>query len=296
MQRGDVALVAGLAGFLLGAFAAYTAATMKADLDSVINERRVDEDALAGLGNRVDELDKSHKELARRVGGLSSDPKSLRESVERLQGRVTALEQGQAPPKVKDGEPAAPKGAGASEEDFDALQKKVFADQATDDEQARYWALLREKPEVLADLMKKAEKAVADAPRDKESHRRLANVYLAKLMSVPDGMEKGVWSNKMIGEEKAILEIDPGDWDARFSVATNYSFWPEQLNKRPDAIREFETLRKLQEQRTPEPKFAQTYLQLRNLYLKDNRTEDAKAVLEDGLRRFPDDEELQKLK
>jgi tetratricopeptide (TPR) repeat protein len=115
-------------------------------------------------------------------------------------------------------------------------------------------------------------------------------------MSVPDGMEKGIWSNKMIAEEKSILEIDPNDWDARFSVATNYSFWPEQFNKRPDAIKEFETLRKVQESQTPEAKHAQTYFQLRQLYLKDGRTDDAKAVLEEGLRRFPDDGELKKAK
>ena len=63
-------------------------------------------------------------------------------------------------------------------------------------------------------------------------------------MSVPDGVEKGIWSNKMIGEEKKILQIDPEDWDARYSVAINYSFWPEQFNKRPDAIKEFDSGKK----------------------------------------------------
>ena len=53
-------------------------------------------------------------------------------------------------------------------------------------------------------------------------------------------------------------------------------------------------LRRFQETQAAEPKHAQTYLQLRQLYLKDGRTEDAKAVLDRGLARFPDDEELKK--
>ena len=98
----------------------------------------------------------------------------------------------------------------------------------------------------------------------------------------------------MIAAEKKILEIDPEDWEARYSVAVNYSFWPEQFNKRPDAIKEFETLRQIQETRPADPKYAQTYLQLRQLYLKEGRLDDAKSILEEGLRRFPNDAELMK--
>jgi tetratricopeptide (TPR) repeat protein len=300
MQKVDVALVAGVAGFLLGGGSVFYAVSASREaniaLDDAHKTMLSDNDNIAGMGTQLKSLDESVKALTKRVDRAGSDPAKLWESLNRLQARVGALENGKVAQLPKDDEPKAADGVSKDTAKFDELKKKVLSGKATEDEQAEFWAALRENPALLADLMKQAEKAVADNPRDKEAHRALASVYLAKLMSVPDGMEKGVWSNKMISEDKAILDIDPNDWDARFSVATNYSFWPEQFNKRPDAIKEFETLRKIQEQATPEPKFAQTYLQLRNLYLKDGRTDDAKAVLDEGLRRFPDDEELKKAK
>jgi tetratricopeptide (TPR) repeat protein len=295
MNRGDVGLVLGLAGFLLGGYAVFTATSTKGDVDDGKKLHMVDNDAMAGLGARVEKLDASHKELTRRVNGLDVNPRSGADRVKALEERVEALEKsGGAAPA-----PSAPKDegkAGATLEEFAALQKKVFEGDATTDEQARFWELLRLKPELLADAMKRLEKAVADNPGDHEARMKLSRAYLAKLFTVPDGPEKGVWSMKAMEQYRKVLEADPNHWEARYSLAFNYSQWPDFLNKRPDAIREFETLRKIQENATPEPQHARTYFQLRQLYLKDGRTEDAKAVLEEGVRRFPDDEELKKAK
>jgi tetratricopeptide (TPR) repeat protein len=295
MNRGDVGLVLGLAGFLLGGYAVFTATSTKGDVDDGKKLHMMDNDAMAGLGARVEKLDASHKELTRRVNGLDVNPRSGADRIQALEERVDALEKsrGAAPA------PNAPKDeskAGASFEEFAALQKKVFEGDATTDEQARFWELLRLKPELLADAMKRLEKAVADNPGDHEARMKLSRAYLAKLFTVPDGPEKGVWSMKAMEQYRKVLEADPNHWEARYSLAFNYSQWPDFLNKRPDAIREFETLRKIQENATPEPQHARTYFQLRQLYLKDGRTEDAKAVLEEGVRRFPDDEELKKAK
>jgi len=297
MNRGDVGLVLGLGGFLLGGAAVFVALDAKketserwAAMETMVTQ---DKDSLGAWGEKMKAFDAAQKDMQRRVNGLDS-PRAGGDRVAALEARLDQLEKslhGALPPQ------AAPKNAAAgADAEFEELRKKVLSGEATNDELAKFFAELREKPEILAGLIKDAEQSVKDRPRDKEAHRALAGVYLQKLMSVPDGMEKGVWSNKMIGEEKAIVDIDPEDWDAHRSIATNYSFWPEQFNKRPDAIKEFEACRKIQEARTPEPKFASTYLQLRQLYLKDGRTEDAKKVLDDGLVRFPDDEELKKAK
>jgi len=299
MNRGYVGFVLGLGGFLLGGAAFFFALVVKKDvnehldaMDAMVSQ---DKDAFGAWGEKMKSFDAAQKEMQRRVNAIDA-PRAGGDRVAALEARLDQLEKslhGALPPQ------AAPKNANAAagaDAEFEELRKKVLAGEATNDDLAKFFAELREKPEILAGLIKDAEQSVKDRPRDKEAHRALAGVYLQKLMSVPDGMEKGVWSNKMIGEEKAIVDIDPEDWDAHRSIATNYSFWPEQFNKRPDAIKEFEACRKIQEARTPEPKFASTYLQLRQLYLKDGRTEDAKKVLDDGLVRFPDDEELKKAK
>lgn len=299
MERGDIGFVAGLAGFLLGGWAVFTSLSMKSDLESVMNERKSDEDALAGMGARVEDLDRSQKELTRRVNSVDANPRSVDGRIKEIEERLAALEAvlAKTAPGANDAD-TAPKSlkADADADEFKKLQEKVFDGSATVDEQQRLWAMLREKPEILAALMKDLEKAVADAPNDIDGRMKLSRAYLAKLFTVPDGPEKGTWSMKAMDQYKKVLDLEPEHWEARYSLAMNYSQWPEFLNKRPDAIREFETLRKMQETKTPEPHFAHTYLQLRNLYLKDNRTDDAKAVLEEGIRRFPDDEELKKLK
>ncbi len=104
MSRGDVGFVLGLAGFLLGGWAVFTAMSMKSDVDSVMNERKSDEESINSMGARVEDLDRSHKDLSQRVNGLSSDPKMLREALERLNVRVQKLEEGRAAPKPNDGD------------------------------------------------------------------------------------------------------------------------------------------------------------------------------------------------
>jgi TolA-binding protein len=296
MERGDVGIVAGLAGFLLGGWAVFTAFSMKSDVESLKNERRNDEDALTGLGSRVDELDSSHKELTRRVNGLSSDPKQLREAIERLNVRVDALEQGQAPPKLKDEAPTPPKSTKLTQEELDALRTKVFSGASTDDEEVEFWDAVKSRPELLKAILTDLEKKVADSPRDIDARMNLARGYLAKLFTATYGPEMGLWAGKAEAQWKAVLEVDPNHWGAHYSLGFSYSQYPDFLNKRPDAIKEFEALRKIQETSTPEPRHAGTYLQLRQLYLKEGKTAEAQAALDEGLRRFPDDEELKKLK
>jgi tetratricopeptide (TPR) repeat protein len=246
------------------------------------------------MGAKLDGFDDKLKALGKKTDRGGSDEK-VWDAVRVLQAKVDALEQGRvsggqqiAEPFVKD--PA----AGAKR--IAELRERIFADKATEEEHAEFWALLREQPQILTDLLKAGETDVADHPNDKEAHRRLARLYTAKLMTVPDGPEKGLWSMKGIAQEQAILKIDPDDIGAHVAIGMHYSFWPEQFNKRADAIKEFEAARKIQETRTPEPDFANTYLQLRNLYLKEGKTKEAADVLDEGLRRFPDDAELKKAK
>jgi tetratricopeptide (TPR) repeat protein len=296
MERGDIGFVAGLAGFLLGGWAVFTSLSMKSDIDSLVNERKQDEEFIAGIGERVENLDRSHKDLTQRVNGLSSDPKALREALERLQVRVDALEQGREIQRpAADGVGFVPELFDAKKK-FDELRAKVYAGEATDDEEAEFWRLSREKPDLLKGILTDLEKKVSDAPRDIEARLALARGYIEKLYTVPDGPEKGVWSMKAVAQWNAVLDIDQNNWDAHQSLGFNYSFWPEQFNKGPDAIKHFEAARKIQEAATPDPKHANTYIQLHNLYNKAGKSKEAADILEEGMRRFPNDEELKKLK
>ena len=91
-----------------------------------------------------------------------------------------------------------------------------------------------------------------------------------------------------------MLKRNENHWDARFALATNYSFYPGFLNKTPEAISHFETLRHLQERGAPEAKHARVYDALSRLYTRRGKSEKAREALTAGLERHPDDEALAK--
>lgn len=285
MNKIGLALLA-IAGLFVGGIGLLIVVPLRSEVASLKSEHKKDQEAMSRLLSRMEGIDQKLGQPVTRPTDPDSDSESPGMAGPAKGERETKS------PSVKP--PSGPKtdAPGESTEDFAELQKKVLTGAATEEEKERFWKLAQEKPALLDDIIKQLEKAAADDPRNIEAHRRLADAYFAKLMAVPDGVMKGMWSSKMIGEEKKILEIDPGDWEARFSVATNYSFWPEQYNKRPDAIKEFETLKKIQETRPADPKFAQVYFQLRQLYLKEGRVDDAKTILEEGLRLYPNDANL----
>jgi tetratricopeptide (TPR) repeat protein len=249
------------------------------------------------------DLERTRKDLERTAQALQSvrdESRNLRGEVALLAERVGALESrapggaaaatdGVAPSVAK---PAAPDRKAMLAE-MKSLQEKVFAGTATDEEQQRFWELAR-SADVLDELMKRIEAKVAQSPDDSEVRMQLANAYVAKLMSLPPGPEQGLWSGKAVQQWEAVLKKDPEHWDARFSLAFNWSMWPDFLNKTPDAIREFEKVREVQERGAPEEKHAQTYLQLSRLYQKQGKSDKAKDVLRAGLARHPDDAELKK--
>ncbi|MCG3135197.1 MAG: hypothetical protein HMLKMBBP_02703 [Planctomycetes bacterium] len=226
------------------------------------------------------------------VRSLQRDLAALSERVARIESepRGTAPETGTAEAPGAADRPAKP---AVSKEEFDSLRKKVFDGTATDDEEARFWELARTSGQVDA-VVKDLEAKVKASPGDLDARMDLAQAYIAKLLTLPGGPEQGVWSGKAEKQWNEVLKADPDHWDAQFSLAFNWSMWPDFLNKTPDAVKGFEKAREIQERRTPAPEHAQTYFQLSRLYAKQGKTDKAKDVLRAGLERHPDDANLRK--
>lgn len=251
-----------------------------------------------GLKRRVDELESRLVDADGRIERLRRDNRDLVESLADAARRVQELEN--APPMVtvaggqgSEGlEPAAPSEAEAREE-FESLRKKVWDGTATSAEQERFWELARSTgllDGVLADL----EQGVQANPADIDARMTLASGYVAKLLTVPDGPLRGLWAQKAMGQWQKVLEVDENHWEARYSVAFSWSQYPDFLNKTPDAIREFERLREIQERGAPEPRHAGVYVQLANLYRKQGNADKSRETLRRGLDLHPGNPELQK--
>ena len=72
----------------------------------------------------------------------------------------------------------------------------------------------------------------------------------------------------------------------------NFSFIPPALGLQGKAIEQFEILRTQQEEQPPQEKFAQTYVYLGNIYSSQGKSSEAQEIWQQGLKRFPDNEEL----
>lgn len=141
--------------------------------------------------------------------------------------------------------------------------------------------------EVIAEI----EALAAANPNDPQAQMNLANAYMAYLQ-----MDNTKWqmSMKADGQFDKVLALDENHWEARFTKAVSYTFWPKFLGKNKAAIENFETLIKQQESMPAQDHQAQTYMYLGNL-LVDSDPKRAREIWQKGATRHPNSAELREL-
>ena len=234
-------------------------------------------EAQADLAARLDE----QRAAPRAAAGVSAD--AVAEAVERY--------------LAERAEPAAAAcGAGSAVDDDarrveDALAKLLAGD--LDDGQVQaLWAELG-KAGLSDELVDAFEARVERDPNDPDLRVELGQAYLQKIFEVGNGPAAGLWAMKADAAFDAALELEPEHWDARFTKAVSLSFWPPALGKQNAAIEQFETLLGQQKGQAREPRFAQTYLFLGNMYQQTGQAQKALATWQEGLALYPDSGELQ---
>jgi len=287
-------LLAGVAGVAAGGFALYSALSAGQAADA--ERHRLQDEQLEALGQSSRELTQGQRELGQRVERTRADLRERDARIAELERQLAERNAaGPAPPAVEpastDGSKIDEAAAGAAE--FADLQAKVFGGKATPDEMARFWELARTSG-ALNDMLGKLEGKVKGSPGDLKARMQLAQGYVAKLLTVPDGPERGAWAMKAEGQWAKVLAVDENHWDAGYSLGVSWSQWPDFFNKTPDALKQFETLRDVQERGHPEARHAQTYLSLSRLHRKLGNADKAREALEAGAARHPESEDLRK--
>jgi len=169
--------------------------------------------------------------------------------------------------------------------------RRVFNGKASTEEQLAFWEQMRTSPEIT-DIIREQEQQTPLDSDDIDAHMNIAQLYVAKLVSVAAGPEKGLWAGKAEERWRTVLENDPTHWEAQHSVAFSLSMYPDFLNKTGEAITEYEKLLTIQREQEPQPQHARSYLELHRLYQKRGDPVNALDVLEEGLERFPDNKQL----
>ncbi|MBL8755207.1 MAG: hypothetical protein JNK15_18020 [Planctomycetes bacterium] len=180
---------------------------------------------------------------------------------------------------------AAGKVAGGGAFDLDAefanLQSKSFW------EDGDLWRRLHAAGK-MEEAIARFEQLAKASPNDPQVQMQLASAYLSYV-----NLDQTKWqySMKADGVFDKVLELDGKHWEARFTKAMSYTFWPDFLGKKKEAISHFETLVAQQESMPPQANEAQTYLYLGNL-LEARDPAKAKEIWQKGARRHPDNQEL----
>lgn len=180
-------------------------------------------------------------------------------------------------------------------EDFRTLLERFFdegfgANVAIEDQQ-RFWALAR-STDALDRVMEDLESDVDADPRDTAPRMELAQAYVAKLLTVPGGPERGVWSSKAESQWREVVNLDPNHWEAHASLGINYSYYPTFLNKTQEAIDWLEKSRTLLANEPVDDDHVQNFTLLSQLYQRQGDRARAREVLEAGLARHPGDESI----
>ncbi|MCA8974721.1 MAG: hypothetical protein KDC98_08360 [Planctomycetes bacterium] len=159
-----------------------------------------------------------------------------------------------------------------------------------------FWENSDRWKEVLAagrmdEVIERFEAEAKAFPNDPEKQMALANAYLAYVQMDQSKYQFSIKADETFDK---VLALDERHWGARFSKAVSYTFWPEFLGKRKEAISHFETLVEQQESMPVQGPDYQTYLFLGNL-LEGSEPERARGIWQRGLDRHPSNKELLEL-
>jgi hypothetical protein len=133
---------------------------------------------------------------------------------------------------------------------------------------------------------------VSADPQSSEYAGDLGEAYLKQCSLTNDVRAQGILALNADLLFDTALNLDPANWEARFTKASAMSHWPASLNKGQDVVDNFVTLIQQQQTLPPETQFALPYLRLGDYYQKAGDTASALNAWQQGVSLFPANEDL----
>jgi len=162
---------------------------------------------------------------------------------------------------------------------------------ASFEEKQAVWKRLKETGKL--DLaIGELEQRLASNPQVPEVSAALGQAYLKKCGQIQDVREQALLAMKADQTLEGALNLDPSNWEARFTKTVGMSYWPAELNKGKEVIQEFGKLIEQQESQPQQPHFARSYTWLGEQYRKAGYPDYAAQVWQRGAALYPSDAEL----
>lgn len=176
---------------------------------------------------------------------------------------------------------------------FNQEVQGLLSPETSYEQRQKIWKHLREAGR-LDQAVSELEQRVAADTRSADSVAALGEGYYKKAGATDDVREKAILAMNADQTLEAALNLDPANWEARFTKAVGMSYWPAELNKGQEVIDQFQTLIQQQESQTPQPQFARSYLRLGEQYQKAGQPDYALQSWQRGAALFPNDDDLKK--
>jgi tetratricopeptide (TPR) repeat protein len=134
------------------------------------------------------------------------------------------------------------------------------------------------------------EKLSAARPQSANVHLNYGFAYVDKI-PVAGSITQVILANKALTEFSKAVELQP-NWIGYYTRGMSYLFWPKIFSRAPMGVADLEKAMKIQ---TAEPRksyHVKTYIALGDGYWKIDQLEKARTIWQEGLKRFPDNQQL----
>jgi tetratricopeptide (TPR) repeat protein len=169
--------------------------------------------------------------------------------------------------------------------------ESLISPQTSFEQRQGLWKRLSEAG-LLDQALTELQHQVATDPHSVGAVTALGEGYYKKAGATDEVREKAMLAMKADQTLEAALNLDPVNWEARFTKAVGMSYWPAELNKGGEVIEQLRMLIQQQESEDQQPQFARTYLRLGEQYEKAGHADYAAQIWQRGASLFPSNPDL----
>jgi tetratricopeptide (TPR) repeat protein len=163
---------------------------------------------------------------------------------------------------------------------------------STHEQRQAAWKQLKDSGQ-LDQAIAQLQQLMAANPQSAQFPGTLGEAYLQKCSQTDDVRQRAILAMNADELFDTALNLDPNDWEARFTKAVAMSYWPASLNKGQDVINNFLTLIQQQQNLPPQSQYALPYLRLGDVYQKAGDAASALNAWQQGAALYPGNDDLQ---
>ncbi|HEY6251377.1 MAG TPA: hypothetical protein VI685_15575 [Candidatus Angelobacter sp.] len=134
------------------------------------------------------------------------------------------------------------------------------------------------------------QKEIGEHPKSANLHLNYGFAYVDKI-PVAGSITQVVLANNALNEFSQAIELQPS-WIAYYTRGVSYLFWPKIFDRAKLGVADLLKAIEVQNKGPRHSYYVKTYIALGDGYWKTDQPEKARAAWQDGLKQFPDNEQL----